>query len=84
MPTMPRLPARLASAIPKDPFGTLVGKRVFYQDPKGKVRECIVIDQITSHLRGTSYVIADCNFDGWDEEVSEDEMQNMLSNVEQS
>ncbi|KAF8340894.1 hypothetical protein F5887DRAFT_978305 [Amanita rubescens] len=83
-----RLPPHLASAFfpanrPKQAFEELVGKQVSYRDPKnGKTRECTVMDHITSHLRGTYYVITDN--DGWDEEVNEDEMQDMLDMALQS
>jgi hypothetical protein len=35
-----------------------------------------VTDHITSYIRGTSYLITDSN--GWDEEVNEDKMWDML------
>jgi hypothetical protein len=84
-----RLPPHLVSAFfpatrPKQAFGELVGKQVSYRDPQnGKTRECTVTDHITSYLRGTYYLITDS--DGWDEEVNEDEMRDMLDKpVQQS
>ncbi|KIL57021.1 hypothetical protein M378DRAFT_172219 [Amanita muscaria Koide BX008] len=85
-----RLPPHLVSAFfpatrPKQAFGELVGKQVSYRDPKnGKIRECTVTDHTISYLRGTSYLITDGN--GWDEEVNEDEMRDMLDDkpVQQS
>lgn len=84
-----RLPPHLVSAFfpatrPKQAFWELVGKQVSYRDPKnGKIRECTVTDHTISYLRGTSYLITDSG--GWDEEVNEDEMRDMLDKpVQQS
>ncbi|KAF8350199.1 hypothetical protein F5887DRAFT_944253, partial [Amanita rubescens] len=77
-----RFPPHLVSAFfpatrPKQALGELIDKQVSYRDPKnGKTRQCTVTDCITSHVRGTFYVITDS--DGWDEEVNEDEMWNLL------
>ncbi len=61
----------------------LLGNLLVNKSPTKIPRECTVTGHITSYLRGTSYLITDS--DGWDEEVNEDEMRDMLDKpVQQS
>lgn len=64
---------KLLPGRPKQPFEEIVGKQVRYRDPRnGKTSEYTVTDYITSHLKGTYYVITDS--EGM-EEVNEEEMR---------